>query len=205
MGRPSNTDERRHQIVEALVAVMAEHGYERASIALVAKTAGLAPGLVHYHFKDKQEILLGLVEHLAGRLQGRLETRLERAGDEPRAQLEAFVDAYLALGDDSDPKAVASWVGLSAEAIRQPEVKRAYGAVVEKALAQLEKLVRAVLTKSRRSSSGARSVAAALFAAIQGYYVLSAAAPDATPPGSAAAAVKRMAEGLLQTAARDRS
>lgn len=201
MPRPSNTDTRRQQIVEGLLEVMAARGYERASIAEVARAAGLTPGLVHYHFKDKQEILLGLVEHLAGRLQGRLEARLAKAGASPRARLDAFLDAHLALGDDADPKAVASWVALSVEALRQVEVRQAYERVVASELEQLEGLVRAALAEEHGSSAGARAIAAALFAAIQGYFVLSATAPSVTPAGSAAAAVKRMAEGLLRAQA----
>jgi TetR/AcrR family transcriptional repressor of bet genes len=71
MARPSNTEERRQQIVEGLLRVMAKRGYERASIAEIAKEAGLSSGLVHYHFKDKQEILLTAVEQLAARVRTR--------------------------------------------------------------------------------------------------------------------------------------
>jgi len=55
MARPSNTDERRGQIVAALQAVMARAGYAGATIAAIARQAELAPGLVHYHFKDKRD------------------------------------------------------------------------------------------------------------------------------------------------------
>ena len=40
---------------------MADRGYERASVTAIAKAAGLTPGLVHYHFHNKKEILLALV------------------------------------------------------------------------------------------------------------------------------------------------
>ena len=40
---------------QILLAVVATNGYERATIQLIAKQAGLAPGLVHYPFKDKRE------------------------------------------------------------------------------------------------------------------------------------------------------
>jgi TetR/AcrR family transcriptional repressor of bet genes len=192
MARPSNTEERRQQIVEGLLCVMAERGYERASIAEIAKAAGLSPGLVHYHFTQKQEILLTLVEQLAGRVRERVKTRLERVKGGARAQVDAFVDAYLATGEDADPASVAAWVTISAEAVRQPEVRAAYEKVVRADLERLEELVAGVLGRRR-----ARAVAAGLFAAVQGYFVLSAAAPGLTPPGSAAGTVKRMAAGLL--------
>jgi TetR/AcrR family transcriptional repressor of bet genes len=195
MARPSNTEERRQQIVEGLLRVMAERGYERASVTEIAKAAGLSPGLVHYHFEGKQEILLTLVEQLAERGRARVQARLSRVKDSPRAQVDAFIDAFLATGADADPSAVASWVTISAEAIRQPEVREAYEKVVRADLEHLETLVAAVVGKRR-----ARAMAAGLFASIQGYFVLAASVPGLVPAGSAANTVKRMAAGLLDVA-----
>lgn len=196
MGRPSNTEERRQQIVAGLLQVMAERGYEGASVAAIAKAAGLSPGLVHYHFKDKQEILLTLAEQLATRVHERVASRLARVkGGDARARVDAFLDAFLATGADADPASVASWVTISAEAIRQPEVRAIYEKVVRTDLEHLEELVGAVTGKRR-----ARAVAAGLFAAIQGYFVLAASVPGLVPPGSATSTVKRMAAGLLDLA-----
>lgn len=196
MGRPSNTEERRQQIVAGLLQVMAERGYDGASVATIAKAARLTPGLVHYHFKDKQEILLKLAEQLAARVHERVASRLARVkrGD-ARARVDAFLDAFLATGADADPASVASWVTISAEAIRQPEVRAIYEKVVRTDLEHLEELVSAVTGKRK-----ARAVAAGLFAAIQGYFVLAASVPGLVPPGSAASTVKRMAAGLLDLA-----
>ncbi|NMO13746.1 TetR/AcrR family transcriptional regulator [Pyxidicoccus fallax] len=196
MPRPSNTEERRQQIVDGLLKVMAERGYERASVGEIAKAAGLGPGLVHYHFSGKQEILLTLVGQLASRVRERVETRLAKLkSDDSRARVDAFIDAFLSRGEDAAPEAVASWVTISAEAIRQPEVRAAYEAVVRADLARLESLVADVVGRRR-----ARTIAAGLFAAVQGYFVLSASAPGLVPAGSAAGTVKRMAAGLLDTA-----
>src|SRR5688572_28406912 len=145
MARPSNTGERRQQIVEGLLRVMAERGYERASIAEIAKAAGLSPGLVHYHFTEKQEILLTLVEQLAASVRERVKALLERAKGGARGQVDAFLETFLATGDDADPASVAAWVTISAEAVRQPEVRAAYEKVVHADLAHLEELVGAVV------------------------------------------------------------
>ncbi len=195
MARPSNTEERRQQIVEGLLRVMAERGYERASIGEIAKAAGLSSGLVHYHFTDKQEILLTLVEQLAARARARVKVKLERVKGGARAQVEAFLEAFLATGEGADPASVAAWVTISAEAVRQPEVRAAYEKVVRADLEHLEELVGVVIGRRR-----AKAVAAGLFAAVQGYFVLAAAAPDVIPAGSAASTVKRMAAGLLDMA-----
>ena len=196
MGRPKNTAARRAQIVAALVAVMSERGYERASIAEVARRAGLTSGLVHYHFKSKQEILLQAVATLEREQAERIDARLLGV-DDPRERLLTCVDAYLARDAAAEPAAVACWVAISAEAIRQPEVGAAFQAVLVQTLERLSDLIGAARRAEGQPARGARSAAAALLAAIQGYYVVAAAAPDLVPSGSAAPNVRRLAEALL--------
>jgi TetR/AcrR family transcriptional repressor of bet genes len=200
MPRPSNTAERRAQIVDGLLTVMARAGYDGASIQAIARAAGLAPGLLHYHFESKQEILHELVSALVERLRARYRLRLEAAGEEPQARLRAFVEAHLAQGSDADPRAVASWVVIAAEAVRQPEVRSLYGASVAERLGELEALVRACLGAAGKSARGARSLAAAAIAAIEGAYLLSASTDGVMPDGYASATVLAMLEGAIARA-----
>ena len=58
------TDERRSEIVVALLNVMADQGYAKATVNKIATEAGLTAGLIHYHFKNKQEILLELLDRI---------------------------------------------------------------------------------------------------------------------------------------------
>src|ERR1700716_3954510 len=52
---------RRGQIVRAATAVLARQGYAATSLKDVAREAGVAPGLLHYYFESKQELLLEVV------------------------------------------------------------------------------------------------------------------------------------------------
>jgi TetR/AcrR family transcriptional repressor of bet genes len=192
MGRPSNTEERRAQIVEAFLTVLSKEGYARATIAAVAREAGLTSGLLHYHFGSKHEILVALVESLVARLEARHAARRARARAEPRAQLLAFVEAHVALGDDADPRAVAAWVVVGAEAVREPEVRALYREAVAGSHARLEGLVAAWLRADGKSTRGAERIAAATLAAIEGAYRIDAAAPGVLPEGWAESALRRM-------------
>lgn len=196
MPRPKNTDRRQAQIVEGLLQVMAEHGYERASTSAIAEAAGLSSGLVHYHFKNKQGVLLSLVARLAELILVRYRQRAGNARD-PWERLDAFVDAHLALDGTADPAAVSCWVSIGAEALRQPEVAIAYREAVRADLTLLESLVADVLATEGASIDAAPSIAAGLLAAIQGSYQLAVAA-RATPVGYAAPAVRQMARGLIR-------
>jgi TetR/AcrR family transcriptional repressor of bet genes len=200
MPRPSNTDERRAQITAALVKVMARRGYDGAAIADVARAARLTPGLVHYHFKNKHEILLAALTDLVARHEQRLEARLSEAGDDPVAALGAFIDCHLGLGADADPEALACWILLGGEAVRDAKVRAAMATALEGMMARLARLIREGVERRAFTCESADAAASALIAAIQGYFVLAATARQAIPRGSAAVSTKRMAEGLLRPA-----
>jgi TetR/AcrR family transcriptional repressor of bet genes len=200
MPRPENTDERREQIARAFQKVMAKKGYDGAAIADVAKAAGLTPGLLHYHFKSKLEILLAVLEGLASRHRHALEAHLSAAGGDAAKELAAFIDFHLALGSAADPEVLACWITLSGEALRTPRVKKDFEKAVTSILERLAATIRSGVKAGVFDCQDPKAAASALFAAIQGYFVLSATARSAIPRGSAAASVKRMAHGLLRSA-----
>lgn len=195
MPRPRNTDERRRQIVEGMRSAVARHGYEGATIARIAKAARLTPGLVHYHFADKSEIAVALLDRLAQVVDERGSARIASARTD-RARIDAVVDAFLGTGNGTlsgaraaDSDSLACWIALAGEATRRPAIHRAYRRHVESAIERLASMLPPPASTRRRD-------AAAIFAAIQGFALLSGAAPDSIPPGTAAASVKRMIDGL---------
>src|SRR3954464_9913441 len=120
MTRKSNTAARRSEIIGALLTIIARQGYERATVQAIAHQAGLAPGLIHYHFKNKQEILVSLIGEMARAASARYQ---EVLGDavHPPSRLRAYLQARLGLGDGAAPDIVAAWVMIGAEAVRQDE------------------------------------------------------------------------------------
>jgi TetR/AcrR family transcriptional repressor of bet genes len=197
MGRRPNTRERRAQVVDALIDVMAERGYEGASVAAVAARAGLTAGLLHYHFESKQAILLAVIEELTGRHLARLDEHLSSAAGRPLEQLAALLDLHLAAGADADAKGLACWIVIGAEALRQPEVQGAYRQTLEEITKRLAAVVQAGIEQGVFQCADARSATAAMMALIQGYYALAATARETIPRGSAATAARDMARGLL--------
>jgi TetR/AcrR family transcriptional regulator, transcriptional repressor of bet genes len=191
MPRPSNTQARRQEIVDGLLLVMSQKSYEKATIASIARSAGLSPGVVHYHFASKQAILLELTEQLASRLRRRYET-LDRDPD-PKARLNAFIDARLSVGPGADPQAVACWVAVGTEALRQHEVGEIYRRLMTEQRDELTQLLIPLLS----TEAAATEAAAAILAAIEGCYQLATAVPEIAPPGFAARSVKAMARGLV--------
>lgn len=198
MARPSSTDARRTQITRALVKVMARRGYDGATVAEIAKAARITPGLVHYHFENKQEILLAALGDLIARHDARLEARLSEVGADPSAQLAAFIDFHLGLGADADPEALACWILLCGEALREPKVRVELARALATSAERVAAIIRRGVAQEIFVCASVDEAASALVAAIQGYFVLAATARQAIPKGSAARSTKRMAEGLLR-------
>jgi TetR/AcrR family transcriptional repressor of bet genes len=197
MPRPSNTTQRRKEIILALSRVMAARGYEGASIVEIARAARLAPGLIHYHFTSKEEILLALVDYLRGVMRARFDRRISGRKVTARLRLEAYIDAHVGLGDDADPAAMACWVNIGAEALRKPEVRAVYEEAVEEEQAILQSVIRDILTDEGRATGHVKAFAAAILSFIQGVYQIGLAASGVIPRGSAAPLIRRMVEGLI--------
>jgi len=64
VGRTSNAQERRSQIIQALYNCLSEKGHETITIKQIAEQAKLPHGVIHYYFKGKDEIITGLIHSL---------------------------------------------------------------------------------------------------------------------------------------------
>lgn len=196
MSRKSNTEQRRQEIVFALLSVMAEHGYEKATILAIAKQAGLAPGLIHYHFKSKGEILLYLVKLLATMSRARYDA-LAATASTPQEKLLAYINARLAKGEGAMPEAVSAWVVIGAEAVRQPEVRAVFQEAIAAELVLIQALLTVCLQDQKKRTHGVAELAAGLLAFMEGAFQLASAAGDIMPQGYAATTARAFIENSL--------
>ena len=79
MGRKSNTIQRQDQIIWALYDCLAEKGHEKVTIKEIAARAELAPGVIHYYFKSKDEIVANLAKAIVEKYSGMLVSRIAEA------------------------------------------------------------------------------------------------------------------------------
>jgi TetR/AcrR family transcriptional repressor of bet genes len=199
MPRPANADSRRAQIVAAMLPVLAEHGYGKATIALIARQAGLAPGLIHYYFPSKRDILVSLVRSVSDYA----DTRFRRAAADaatPLQRLQAYFEARLGLGQGANAEIAAAWVMIGAEAVRQPEVREVYQEAVAAEMRTLTALLEAALHERGRDAAAAAGLAPALLAFMEGAFQLASAAGPVMPRGYAAPAAMQMAERGIEAA-----
>lgn len=55
--------ETRDRIVDAAYRTLVKSGYHQTSVKDIANAAGVAPGLVHYYFETKEDLLVAAIEY----------------------------------------------------------------------------------------------------------------------------------------------
>ncbi|MCC9308946.1 TetR/AcrR family transcriptional regulator [Kitasatospora sp. RB6PN24] len=76
-------EERRAQIIDALLRVAADTGLHAVTMRSVAVEAGISVRLVQYYFDTKEQLLLAALDRLAARMGERVRDRVRRAGSSP--------------------------------------------------------------------------------------------------------------------------
>ncbi|MGN8645767.1 TetR/AcrR family transcriptional regulator [Gracilibacillus sp. HCP3S3_G5_1] len=86
---------RREQIIEAAIKTLDEIGYVKASLAQIAKRAGISTALISYHFKDKSDLMNHLLTNLLESSTTYILERVHREGTN-HGKIKAFIMASLA-------------------------------------------------------------------------------------------------------------
>ncbi|MBI2603537.1 MAG: TetR/AcrR family transcriptional regulator [Deltaproteobacteria bacterium] len=94
MPRTEVAIERKHQIVKATVECVSKYGYNNFSMQDVARTAGVSKGIIHYYFLNKDDLMMSVLEHVAGDIERILQTGTKDVND-PVKKLEIFVTTCL--------------------------------------------------------------------------------------------------------------
>jgi len=102
MARPRSAeyDEKRQAILDRSAAVFAKHGYDRASMAEVAKACGVSKALLYHYYVNKAALLFDILhDHLQELVDAvsAVDTRLP-----PHQRLRALVGALLEAYRDAD-------------------------------------------------------------------------------------------------------
>lgn len=104
--RQRRSRETRTALLEAALALFAQHGFERSSIGEIAGQAGVGAGTFYQHFRSKRQVLLVLMDALLGELEA-LELGLGETGD-PAGVLERALQGGL-LADRTYAGAYRAW------------------------------------------------------------------------------------------------
>ena len=141
-GRPS-VESRRQQILDAACDRVRQSGFHGASMAEIAKAAGLSVGQIYRYFENKEAIIAAIVAQDLAEMREKF-AELER---EPGTLLDALEEHLPDAVDKCfDPKRGALVLEVLAEAARNPKV----AAIVRAADEQERALALIMLQRSRK-------------------------------------------------------
>jgi TetR/AcrR family fatty acid metabolism transcriptional regulator len=94
--RETNKTDKRARILDAAVKVFADRGFFTATVAEIARAAGVADGTIYLYFKSKDDLLLRLFDEKMSDLLTEARAAVESEGS-AAARLRRFILLHLAL------------------------------------------------------------------------------------------------------------
>ena len=89
-------NDKRARILDAAVKVFAERGFHSATVAEIARGAGVADGTIYLYFKGKDDLLLRLFDEKMTELLAQARAAVQKESTAP-GKLRRFIQLHLAL------------------------------------------------------------------------------------------------------------
>jgi AcrR family transcriptional regulator len=178
------TDEagRRSQIVRAAAAVLGRQGYAETSLKDVAREAKVAPGLLHYYFDSKEDLLLEVVTVMERQMVANWKAVVE-AVDDPLERIVTGLDHAEARCADQ-PEFFRLLLDLYTVSLSSPALRIRCAGLRTHLIDEIEAELRQVLGRlPAYSLVSPRELAAAILSAVDGIALsgLVAQQPAAAP------------------------
>ncbi|WP_054901842.1 transcriptional regulator BetI [Pseudomonas sp. NBRC 111131] len=165
---------RRQQLIDATLQAVDQVGLGDASIALIARLAGVSNGIISHYFQDKNGLIAATMRYLMNALsEGTVARRQALVDDSPRAHLKVIIEGNFDASQVSGP-AMKTWLAFWAASMHQPSLHRLQRINDHRLYSNLCFQFRRVLPQDE-----ARSAARGLAALIDGLWLRGALSGDA--------------------------
>lgn len=115
---------RRSQLIEATLKAVDEVGLGDASIAYIARLAGVSNGIISHYFRDKNGLIEATMRHLMQALgEGVRSRRAVLSDPNPRAHLRAIIEGNFDTSQVSGA-AMKTWLAFWASSMHHPLLQR---------------------------------------------------------------------------------
>lgn len=177
--KASHRREKRRHIEAAAARVFAEKGFRAATVADVARAAGVSSGAIYLYFSSREELLFATVLAEIDDLEARMRAALAD-GAPADVALRAMMDAYLAFWRERPQGFRMLMAGLEREARAKadPELVAAYDRRALGCLALLRDVVSRGMAAGTLRPADDTEVADAIWSACHGVLQLAASGGD---------------------------
>ncbi|MEX6313564.1 transcriptional regulator BetI [Providencia manganoxydans] len=167
---------RKQQLIQATLEVINEVGMQEASIALIARKAGVSTGIISHYFRDKNGLLEATMRHIQYQLGFAVAMRLRMLSHaEPKQRIQAIVEGNFDPSQISEA-AMKTWLAFWASSMHQRNLNRLQQVNDRRLYSNLSYEFARVLDKQ-----SARMAAKGLAALIDGIWLRSALSNETFP------------------------
>ncbi|MFN4098371.1 MAG: TetR/AcrR family transcriptional regulator [Pararhodobacter sp.] len=99
--RAADFEDKQRAILSSAAAVLAEQGMDKASMAQIARQAGVSKALLYHYYPGKDALIFGIIHTHLSELEAAVEAA-DAAEAAPRARLRALIGAVLECYRDAD-------------------------------------------------------------------------------------------------------
>ncbi|HLU06689.1 MAG TPA: TetR/AcrR family transcriptional regulator [Woeseiaceae bacterium] len=117
----ARTQAQRERILTAAHSCFIRQGFHAASMATIAETAGMSPGLIYRYFENKNAIILSIIERQLADARSDIATL--RSDTDFISLFSELFDKW--TSEDPELKSPALMLEMTAEASRDPQIGRA--------------------------------------------------------------------------------
>jgi TetR/AcrR family transcriptional repressor of bet genes len=181
------------RLLDAVVSVLVEEGFEGVSVRKVAARAGVSIGAVQHHFPTKDVMLTAAMDRASAEFAERMAARIPADVTAEQA-LRAVADELLALGPERRPASVI-WVARLARASVDEPMRRAHAREWQEVEDPLSGLLHGA--RPAMDPQQSRDDAAGLLALLDGLALAALTEPDRMPPERAERLLAGVLDGLL--------
>lgn len=114
---------RQAQLIKATLTVIDRVGLAEASIAVIAKEAGVSTGIVSHYFGDKNGLLDACMRQILADLYQAVERQRRQTADTPEAQIRAIIDGNFDVSQVDAP-VLKTWLVFWTNSLHQPNLQR---------------------------------------------------------------------------------
>ena len=199
-------DQTKDRIVQAAYRALVKRGYHETSMKDIAAEAGVAPGLAHYYFETKEDLLVAAIEHACQPVMD----AWQQAGMNLTGPLPEDADPMLVarMGFELAKEELRTYRGLFlltfdmfGVGLHNPKIAAAVRAFIEERRAFIARITQGVIAgMPDPPTASADAIAAALWGSLHGIYLQKVMNPDF----DAEAAIDALSEMAIAFATRPR-
>jgi AcrR family transcriptional regulator len=177
-------DQTKERIIEAAYQALVKRGYHETSMKDIAAEAGVAPGLAHYYFQTKEDLLVAAIEHgCAPAMRAWEHAGMSLSGPLPE---DADPMAFARMGFELAKQELKSYrsvflltFDMFGVGIHNPKIAAAVRAFIDERRAFIARITQGVIAGMPEPPvASADAIAAALWGSLHGIYLQKVMDPD---------------------------